>query len=156
MAAEDPKSVDAQVAMKIYADFLQKQGRAKEAATYVEQARQLYMANWERTRAIKPAALSPSAPFRIGGGVSAPSVRSKVEPEYAEEARLARLQGTVVLTLVVGEDGTPRNVVVTRPLGLGLDDKAVEAVSKWKFKPGMRGDEAVPVIATIEVNFRLL
>ena len=61
-----------------------------------------------------------------------------------------------MLTLVVSADGTPQNVTVIQPLGLGLDDKAVEAVSKWKFNPGMRGGEAVPVIATIEVNFRLL
>lgn len=94
--------------------------------------------------------------YRIGGGVSPPSVLSKVEPEYSEEARKAKWQGTVVLQLIVDEKGRPQNLKVTRSLGLGLDQKAIEAVEKWTFKPGMKDGKAVPVIATIEVNFRLL
>lgn len=94
--------------------------------------------------------------YRIGGGVSPPSVLSKVEPEYSEEARKAKWQGTVVLQLVVDEHGLPRDMKVTRSLGLGLDQKAIEAVGKWRFKPGMKDGKPVPVIATIEVNFRLL
>lgn len=94
--------------------------------------------------------------YRIGGGVSPPSVLSKVEPEYSEEARKAKWQGTVVLQLVVDEHGMPKDMRVTRSLGLGLDQKAIEAVSKWRFKPGMKDGKPVPVIATIEVNFRLL
>jgi protein TonB len=94
--------------------------------------------------------------YRIGGGVSSPSVLSKVEPEYSEEARKAKWQGTVVLQLVVDEHGLPKDPKVTRSLGLGLDQKAIEAVMKWRFKPGMKDGKPVPVIATIEVNFRLL
>jgi protein TonB len=94
--------------------------------------------------------------YRIGGGVSAPSVVYKVEPEYSEEARKAKFQGTVVLFIVVDEHGNPRDLRVIRPLGLGLDQKAIEAVQKWKFRPGMKDGRAVPVQATIEVNFRLL
>lgn len=94
--------------------------------------------------------------FRIGGGVTAPSVLSKVEPEYSEEARKAKWQGTVVLQLVVDEHGLPQQMKVTRSLGLGLDQKAMDAVARWKFKPGMKDGKPVSVIATIEVNFRLL
>lgn len=94
--------------------------------------------------------------YRIGGGVSPPSVLSKVEPEYSEEARKAKWQGTVVLQLVVDEHGLPQQMHITRSLGLGLDQKALEAVGKWRFKPGMKDGKPVPVIATIEVNFRLL
>jgi len=94
--------------------------------------------------------------YRIGGGVSPPSVLSKVEPEYSEEARKAKWQGTVILQLVVDEHGLPQQMKVTRSLGLGLDQKAIEAVGKWRFKPGMKDGKPVPVIATIEVNFRLL
>jgi len=94
--------------------------------------------------------------YRIGGGVSPPSVLSKVEPEYSEEARKAKWQGTVVLQLVVDEHGMPQQMKVTRSLGLGLDEKAIQAVAKWRFKPGMKDGKPVPVIATIEVNFRLL
>jgi len=94
--------------------------------------------------------------YRIGGGVSAPSIISKVEPEYSEEARKAKWQGTVVLSLVVDDKGRPQNLKVVRSLGLGLDQKAIEAVAKWLFKPGMKDGKPVAVIATVEVNFRLL
>ncbi len=94
--------------------------------------------------------------YKIGGGVSAPSVLYKVEPEYSEEARKAKFQGTVVLFVVVDEKGNPKEVKVLRALGLGLDQKAIEAVEKWKFRPGTKDGHPVPVQATIEVNFRLL
>jgi TonB family protein len=94
--------------------------------------------------------------YRIGGGVSAPSVLLKVEPEYSEEARKAKWQGTVVLSLVVDDMGRPQSLKVVRSLGLGLDQKAIDAVEKWRFKPGMKDGKAVAVQATIEVNFRLL
>ena len=94
--------------------------------------------------------------YKIGGGVSAPSVLFKVEPEYSEEARKAKFQGTVVLQVVVDERGLPQQIKVTRPLGLGLDQKAIEAVAKWRFKPGLKDGKPVSVWATIEVNFRLL
>ena len=94
--------------------------------------------------------------YKIGGGVSAPAVILKVEPEYSEEARKAKFQGAVVLALIVDEKGNPREIRVVRPLGLGLDQKAIEAVEKWRFRPGLKDGKAVPVQATIEVNFRLL
>lgn len=94
--------------------------------------------------------------YRIGGGVSAPSLIYKVEPEYSEEARKAKHQGTVVLYVVVDEKGQPRDMKVIRQIGLGLDEKAIEAVQKWRFKPGLKDGRPVAVAATIEVNFRLL
>jgi len=94
--------------------------------------------------------------YRVGGGVSAPTILFKVEPEYSEEARKAKFQGTVVLSIVIDEQGLPRSFRVIKPLGLGLDEKAIEAVQKWRFRPGRKGDQAVAVQATIEVNFRLL
>jgi protein TonB len=94
--------------------------------------------------------------YRIGGGVSPPSILYKVEPEYSEEARKAKFQGTVLLFVIVDEKGNPRDIKIIRPLGLGLDQKAVEAVEKWKFSPGKKDGKPVPVQAQIEVNFRLL
>ncbi len=94
--------------------------------------------------------------YRIGGGVSAPSLIYKVEPEYSEEARKAKHQGTVVLYVVVDEKGSPRDLRVVRAIGLGLDEKAIEAVQKWRFKPGLKDGRPVAVAATVEVNFRLL
>ncbi len=93
--------------------------------------------------------------YRIGGGVSAPNVLNKVAPEYSNDARAARLEGTVVLSLVVDQQGRPQNLKVVRSLGLGLDEQAIEAVEKWSFKPGMKDGKPVPVVATIEINFKL-
>lgn len=94
--------------------------------------------------------------FRVGGGVTAPALLYKVEPEYSEEARKAKYQGTVLLYVQVDSSGKAINMRVLHSLGLGLDEKAMEAVRKWKFKPGMKDGKAVTVEAQIEVNFRLL
>jgi TonB family protein len=94
--------------------------------------------------------------FRIGGGVSAPVLVYKIDPEYSEEARKAKFHGTVVMSVVVDESGRPREIRVTRAVGLGLDEKAIEAVRQWRFQPGRRAGKPVPVFATVEVNFRLL
>ncbi|HXK04734.1 MAG TPA: energy transducer TonB [Verrucomicrobiae bacterium] len=94
--------------------------------------------------------------YRVGGGVSAPSLLSKVEPEYSEEARKAKHQGVVLLYIEVDPAGRAQNVRVLHSLGLGLDEKAMEAVKKWKFRPGMKDGRPVTVAATIEVSFRLL
>ena len=80
----------------------------------------------------------------------------KPEPEYSEEARKAKWQGAVLLSMVVDENGVPQEIMVVRSIGLGLDQKAIEAVKKWRFKPGVKDGKAVPVFANIEVNFRLL
>ncbi len=86
---------------------------------------------------------------------TSPRVSHKVEAQYSEGARRARLEGTVVLRIIVGADGTPRDLRVIKGLGLGLDENAIAAVSKWRFTPGTKGGEAVEVQAQIEVNFRL-
>jgi TonB family protein len=93
--------------------------------------------------------------FRVGGGVSAPRALDTPDPEYSEEARKAKYQGTVVLWLIVGPDGKPRDVKVARSLGMGLDQKAIEAVRRWKFEPAMKDNRPVAVQINVEVNFRL-
>src|SRR5215475_5624658 len=93
--------------------------------------------------------------FHIGGGVTAPKVIFDPEPEYSEEARKAKYQGTVVLSLVVGPDGVPRDISVSRSLGLGLDEKAVETVKTWRFDPGKKDGKPVAVYASVEVVFHL-
>ncbi len=93
--------------------------------------------------------------YRVGNGVMPPRVQFKVDPDYAEAARAARLQGTVLLRLVVSDRGTAENIQVYKSLGDGLDEKAVEAIRKWRFVPGTKDGQAVAVMASIEVNFRL-
>jgi TonB family protein len=93
--------------------------------------------------------------FRVGGGVSAPRALDTPDPEYSEEARKAKYQGTVVLWLVVDANGQPKEIRVSHSLGMGLDQKAKEAVSKWKFEPAMKDGKPVAVQIAVEVNFRL-
>jgi len=88
--------------------------------------------------------------------VTAPVLISKTEPEYSEEARKARLQGTVLLQIEVDTHGEAQHITVRQSLGLGLDDRAMEAVKKWKFRPGKVNGKPAAVVAYVEVNFRLL
>jgi len=93
---------------------------------------------------------------RIGNGVTAPSLVTKVEPEYSEKARQAKIEGTVRLKAVVDTAGRARRIQVTQSLGYGLDEKAVEALEQWTFRPGRKDGQPVNVEAAFEINFRLL
>src|ERR1041385_2821589 len=93
--------------------------------------------------------------FRVGGGVSAPKAIFAPDPEYSEEARKAKYQGVCVLSLIVGPDGKPRDIHVARSLGLGLDEKAIQAVNQWKFDPAQKDGKPVAVAINVEVQFRL-
>ncbi|HYG99240.1 MAG TPA: energy transducer TonB [Terriglobales bacterium] len=93
--------------------------------------------------------------FRVGGGVSAPKALATPDPEYSEEARKAKYQGTVILWLIVDQNGSPRDVKIARSLGMGLDQKAIEAVKQWKFEPALKDGRPVAVQINVEVNFRL-
>lgn len=93
--------------------------------------------------------------YRIGGSVSPPRVLYQPDPEYTEEARKAKYQGVCVIWLIVGPDGRPRDVRVARTLGMGLDQKAIDAVRQWKFDPAKKDGKPVSVQLNVEVNFRL-
>lgn len=94
--------------------------------------------------------------YRIGGGVSAPVPLFTPEAEFSDEARRAKYQGVCIVGLIVDAQGNPQNVHIVRALGMGLDEKAMEAVRKYKFKPAMKdGRTPVPVYINVEVNFRL-
>lgn len=152
LAVEKPASSDAATTMELYARLLTENGRQSDAQPLLDRAKAARIALAAESG---PTRLSAGV-YRIGGGVKPPSILTKSEPEYTEEARLAKYQGTAVLSVVIGADGIPRNIRILRGLGLGLDDNAVAAVSTWRFQPGTKSGAPVPVIATIEVNFRLL
>jgi TonB family protein len=99
---------------------------------------------------------APAGIHGIGGPVTPPRIAFKVEPEYSPEARQAGLEGAVLLRIVVAADGKPQDLKVLRTLGLGLDEKAIAAVSNWQFQPGAKDGQPVNVQAQIEVNFRLI
>jgi periplasmic protein TonB len=91
----------------------------------------------------------------VGGGVSAPAVIYSVQPEFTQQARQANFQGTVGLQLIVDAQGNPQNVHVTRHLGMGLDEKAIEAVRQYRFKPAMYQGHPVAVQIVVDVEFHL-
>jgi TonB family protein len=94
--------------------------------------------------------------FTAGVGISAPVAIFTPDPEFSEEARKAHYGGTVWLAIIIDAEGHARNIHVIKSLGMGLDEKAMEAVSKWKFRPAMKNGHPVAVRATVQANFRLL
>ncbi len=93
--------------------------------------------------------------FRPGRGVTPPRVIYQTDPEFSEEARKAKYQGTCVLGLVVDSNGRPTNIRVINALGMGLDEKAIESVKNWKFEPGKKDGHDVAVEIAVEVDFHL-
>jgi TonB family protein len=96
-------------------------------------------------------------PYQVGNGVLPPRVRRKVDPQYSAEAMRAKVQGIVLVSVVVQRDGRPTDIRVIRSLdqSFGLDAKAIEAARKWEFVPGTRFGEPVPVLVHIELEFNL-
>jgi protein TonB len=89
------------------------------------------------------------------GGVSVPEVIYNPEPAFSEEARKSKTQGIVLLMIVVGKDGKPYAIRVRQSLGMGLDEKAIEAVGRWRFRPATLNGQPVATQIAVEVNFRL-
>jgi len=181
LAQDEPNSAGAAFTMETYAKFLTEQSRTGEAeATLarslpIRQARVAAMSAQAVASTSEPAAsgaafrsLAPGAasdhvanaigadPVRVGNGVSAPVLLSKQEPQYSEEARAGKYQGTVMLRIVIGPDGRATDLKLLRSLGFGLDEKAADAVMQWRFAPGKKDGAPVSVEATVEVNFKLL
>jgi periplasmic protein TonB len=94
--------------------------------------------------------------MHIGGGVSKPIVLYQVEPEFSEEARKAKFSGNVEVYLWVDPDGKPSHIRVVRGVGMGLDEKAVDAVRQYRFKPAMKDGKPVQVDLYVDVNFQIL
>jgi len=96
-------------------------------------------------------------PLRIGPDISPPSILKKIQPEYTQQARDAKYEGSVLIDAVIGKDGHAKNAAVRRGLGMGLDENALEAVTRWKFEPARlkKDNRPVAVKVTIEMVFRL-
>ena len=150
---EDANSAHAALTMEVYARFLRGQDRAGEAEIMETRA-----ANVRKTliAAVASQRAANGQVYRVGNGTTPPSVLKKLEPEYTEEARAEKIAGTVLLSIVIETDGSASSFQILKGVGFGLDEKAVEAIGQWKFKPGTKDGVPVPVQAQIEVNFRLL
>ncbi|MEA2346017.1 MAG: periplasmic protein TonB [Thermoanaerobaculia bacterium] len=102
-----------------------------------------------------PQPKAPDAPLRVGGDVKAPVAISKVDPVYPEVARKARISGIVIVECTISKNGDVTDIHVLKPLPFGLDQAAVDAVKRWKFKPGTLNGQPVDVIFNLTVNFKL-
>jgi len=101
-----------------------------------------------------PAEIGPGL-YKVGKGVTPPKAEYTPDPSYNEAARKASLQGRTLLWIVINSRGEVERVKISRPLGAGLDDKAVEAVKRWKFRPATLNGQPVAVQVNVEMNFRL-
>ena len=147
LSQQGASSAEAGATRRLYGQFLREQGR-------VDEAKEVEKANVAAVR--KPSAASDGV-YRMGAaGVTPPSLVHKVEPEYTDEARAAKLTGTEVLYVEIGPDGRAHNPRVVQGLGLGLDENGIDAVSQWQFRPGAKDGQPATVGATIEINWRLL
>ena len=93
--------------------------------------------------------------FKAGTGITPPKVASMAEPEFSDEARRIRYSGVVVMTTVVNKAGAAQDIRIQQPLGFGLDEKAVETVSKWRFKPATKDGNPIDMEIAVEVDFHL-
>jgi TonB family protein len=120
-------------------------------------AKQNYQEIVERLEAIQAAVRleAQSTGARSVVRSAGPTLISRREPEYTDAARKARIQGTVELSVTIGTDGVPRDMRVIRGLNAGLDQKAMDCVTGWRFRPASRGGEAITAFATVEVKFSL-
>jgi TonB family protein len=91
--------------------------------------------------------------FTFGGDVTAPKVLYQPNPDFSRAASERKYQGTVGLTLIVDKTGRVRDISIAKPLGLGLDENAVQSVSTWRFSPAMRHGEPVSVSIYVEVDY---
>jgi TonB family protein len=153
LSLEEPRSPGAAFTMELYSALLSDQSRMSAAEAMSAQAAAI--------RKVHVAELSPKAPDtlaleRVDTGTAAPMLLRKVEPQYSEEARVTARSGTVILRITVGEDGLVYDISLMKSLGMGLDEKAEEAVAQWHFRPGFKDRQPVPVSAQVEVNFRLI
>jgi protein TonB len=101
------------------------------------------------------AGAGPPGPVPLGKGVTAPQVIFNPEPTFSEEARKSKTQGRVTLLIVVGKDGLPYDIRVRESLGMGLDEKAIEAVNRWRFRPATLNGQPVATRVEVEVDFHL-
>ncbi|HSU57906.1 MAG TPA: TonB family protein [Bryobacteraceae bacterium] len=149
----DPNSSNAATIMELYGQLLRREGRENEAKSMQDQSAAIRNALGAKASS---GVQTGANVYKIGGDVTAPVLVSKVEPEYTQDARAAKYQGSVLLYAEIGPDGLAHNIAVRHGLGLGLNEKAIQAISLWRFKPSSKDGQPVAVSANIEVNFRLL
>jgi TonB family protein len=148
-----PAWVETQSHMGLGAIF-ELSGQSDRALNEYQLATQAIIRNPANAPAAPPLPPLPTA-NQVGNVVVPPQLLQKTEPEYSEEARLAGLEGAVLVTATITEQGVARDMRVTGSLGFGLDEKALAAIQQWRYTPGTRQGQPVPVVMTVPVDFRL-
>jgi hypothetical protein len=142
---------DVAVTLELDALVLKTIGREDEAGLVQVRARQIRSKLVER---IQPTFFDDDNPIPLRSpGVKMPRLINRKEPELTDIARLLKMQSAVVLGATLGVDGIPRHIEVFRAAGFGLDERAIEAFSQWRFTPATRDDVPVAVEATIQLSF---
>jgi TonB family protein len=126
-----------------------------EASPQLEQQYASLLRDYELTKQSYADLLMRVEASKMDGRTTGPALIYRREPEYTDQARKARIQGTVELSVTIGTDGVPRDIYVIRGLDAGLDRKATDCVTRWRFRPASRDGEPIIAFATVEVKFKL-
>ncbi|HKD04567.1 MAG TPA: energy transducer TonB [Bryobacteraceae bacterium] len=145
---------DMALALELNAEILAKLGRDAEARQLSVEAGRLHRQSILDLLKQMPAGEGGGV-YRIGGTVNPPRIIKRIEPAYPDEARLHRVAGDVVVSIIVDTKGVPRNIHITRGLGFGLDEAAVAAVMQWRFAPAIKGGDPVNVGLQVSLAFKL-
>jgi TonB family protein len=152
---EEHGSVAQALTAELLARYLRSQDRGNEAEPLEASAKEIRTKLASANSRDYPGTAVSSA-MKVGPGVTPPKLLLKVEPDYSDEARMLKYAASVSLKVVIDVDGYAKDIRVFQSAGLGLDEKAVQAVAKWRFKPGESAGVPVPVQAQIEVNFKMM
>ncbi|MBZ5723818.1 MAG: TonB family protein, partial [Acidobacteriia bacterium] len=157
LAMNPPETPDAALTMELYATLLRQQARPDEAEPYEARAAAVRQAH---AAEVSPRRADAEPALKIGrsaeGEIVPPKLLEKVEPVYTQEAKAAKLAGTMRVYVEIATDGRAYNMRIVQGLGLGLEDAAVDAISQWRFQPATRDGIPVPAQATVEINWRLM
>lgn len=146
-----PEHADTIITMEHFARLLHKLSRPNDAAALEERTRA-----FRRRQGTAAGEATDLGALASGDSVQPAALIERSEPEYTDEARIAEHEGSVLLRVDIDTDGYARNITVLRHLGLGLDEKAIEAVRQWRFRPARLRGEKVPTRVRLEIAFRLM
>jgi TonB family protein len=147
LGTEHPDTI---LTLEHFARLLHKLSRPDEAAGFEQRARNYRTAQSESLEAVDIGAVASSNVDQP------PMLLERPEPDYTDEARIANHEGSVLLQTDVDSEGNARNIVVIRHLGLGLDEQAIQAVRRWRFRPARRNGQRVACRVRLEIAFRVI
>ena len=148
-----PSPADVALTLELEAGVLNGIGEVQEATFLSERAITIRKG---RVREIQEGAQRIATAFKPGEGISAPTIATRSDPAYTNEARFLRVQGSVGLHFVVDENGRPQDISLVHSLGFGLDENAAMALRNWRFNPGKdESGKTLPTLVNMDIDFKL-